>query len=364
MTNNPIPAKLQLTDISSNHLTLLSLLLEREGSDLNTIFSELGVDVPTTNNPVDRVPLVAVIHALEQIREITRDPCSCMKLYQHMKLAHLNTLGFALSCSSSLLDFFQRTERFCAYIGSAFLISIEERDDHYWISGGWNPSVYEDQLKDEPNANLLLECFGYSALGMLKEVYLEPLPIRAISLVGDPDDAVIAAFGQTSDATIKAIKTGASMMGVELDKEVVTASLPGANPQLAREIDQMLLEHLEAIGHTDIVHRCERLIIGGMPVREFNLKTVARKLGMSERVLQRNLRAQGQSFSQVVSRIKKTLAMQYLDEGKKNVDQIAYALGFDSPSNFSRAFRNWTGYSPREYKNRKASGTVAKSPTD
>lgn len=347
------PDNLQLPDISSNHLTLLSLLLERKGSDPSTIFAELGVDVPSTNNPVDRVPLVAVIHALEQIREITGDPCSCMKLYQHMKLAHLNTLGFALSCSSSLLDFFQRAERFCSYLGSAFVISVEEHEDYYLIAGGWNPSMYESQLKDEPNANLLLECFGYSALGMLSEVYLEPLPVRLISLMGEPADAVIEAFYKTSNAIVQTIETGAERISVQLDKDIVTASLPGSNPQLAREIDQMLLEHLEAIGHSDIVHRCERLIIGGMPVREFNLKSVASKLGMSERVLQRNLRSQGQSFSQVVNRIKKTLALQYLDERKKNVDQIAYALGFDSPSNFSRAFRNWTGCSPREYKKRK-----------
>lgn len=347
-TQNSQANNLQLTDISSNHLKLLAWVLERYGMDVNQIFADVGVNIPTTNSPIDRVPLVFVIRVLEHIREISGDPCICLNLYQHMKLTHLNVLGFALSCSSTLFDFFQRAERFWAYIGSAFMVDIEERDDSILIHGRWNTDIYNEQLKNEPGAQLLLESFSYSAIGILQEAYGGPVPAKKIYLQGKPHKQIVAAFKKACNAPVS---TGNDFVGMEIDKKIANVTLPGANPQLARENDQQVIDYLAAINQTDIVHRCERLIIEGMPVGDFNLKLIAQKLGMSERVLHQNLRNQGQSFSGLLNRIRKTLAIQHLQEGKKNISQIAYLLGFDSPSNFSRAFRSWTGQSPREYKN-------------
>ena len=43
------------------------------------------------------------------------------------------------------------------------------------------------------------------------------------------------------------------------------------------------------------------------------------------------------------------LAEQYVREGRYSLSQIAYLLGFSDQSNFSRAFRRWTGQSPGSY---------------
>lgn len=340
---------LQLTDISSNHLTLLSWVLQRHGMDSAAIFAEVGVNAPSTHSPVDRVPLVSVIRVLAHIQKATNNPCIGLELYRYAKLSHLNVLGFALSCSSTLLDFLQRAQRFCGYIGSAFLIEIEEREDHYLLVVRLNPDIYQEQLKDEPNIHLLVESLTYSALGIAHEVYGEKVPTRAVYLFGQPHPQVLAAFECYCNTPPQ---TGADFFAVEVDKTVMHASLPGANPQLARENDKLVVDIMALINQTNIVHRCERLIIDGLPTGDASLKQAASSLGMSERVLQQQLHDQGLSFSSLVNRIKKTLAMQYLQEDKKNISQIAYMLGFDSASNFSRAFRGWTGLSPREYKNK------------
>ena len=344
--NSGIGGNLRLTDVSSNHLTLLSWVLERQGQDPREILGKAGVNLPAMNSPTERIPLVAVLQVMEHIDRITGGPRTCLELYGHMKLAHLNVLGFALSCSSTLLDLFQRTQRFSSYLSSAFSINLEEGSDHYLISASWNPDIYKEQLEQIPNTNRLLECGGYGAIKMIQEAYGGPVSGMRLYLPGESHPAVIEAFAEISQCPIE---TGADFIGAKLAKELCLTRLPGANPQLARLNDEQLMEHMAAMDQTDIVHRCERLIIAGMPDGKFSLKDVARQLGMSERVLQENLRDKGQNFSDVVNRIKKTLAIQYLEEGKKNISQIAYALGFDRPSNFSRAFRSWTGVSPREY---------------
>lgn len=337
---------LRLTDVSSNHLALLSWVLERRGQDIAPILKVLGVHAPATNSPTDRVPLVTILKVMEHIDRLAGNPRTCLDLYGHMKLAHLNVLGFALSCSSNLLDLLLRAQRFSAYLGTAFLIKLDEHADHYQISGHWNPDIYQEQLKHAPNPSRLLECVGYAAVKMLQEAYGGVIPAKKLYLPGNPDVSIVKAFADVAECPIEA---GSSFIGADIAKEVCLRRLPSANPELARINDQQLIDQMVAIDRTDIVHRCERVILAGLSNGKLSLKDTAPQLGMSERALQEALREKGQNFSDLVNRIRKTLAIQHLEEGRKSVSQIAYALGFDRPSNFSRAFRGWTGVSPREY---------------
>ncbi|MBD2860150.1 helix-turn-helix domain-containing protein [Spongiibacter sp. KMU-158] len=348
---NNAAGNLQLTDISSNHLTLLSWVLQRHGMDAGTIFAEANVSAPATNSPTDRVPLVSVIRVLEHIREKTGDPCIGLKLYRYMRLTHLNVLGFALSCSSTLLDFVLRAQRFFGYVGSAFRLEIEELENSFLLRIQMDGAIFQEQLKGEQGTHLLIESFGYSAFGITQEVYGDPVPLLKMYLYGEPHPDVVAEFKTVGGEA--PVITGNDFLGVEVDKVVMKTILPGANPQLARESDELVIELMATISQTNIVHRCERLIMEGLATGDSSLKQVARQMGMSERVLQQHLHDDGLSFSSLVNRIKKTLAIQYLQEDKKNISQIAYMLGFDSASNFSRAFRSWTGFSPREFKNQK-----------
>lgn len=341
------PQNLRLTDTSSNHLSLLAWVLERNGMNAEKLFSEVGARIPSANSPLDRVPLVTVIRLLDRYQEEAQDPCASLKLYRGMKLAHLNVLGFALSCSSTLLDFFERAQRFCNYIGSAFFIDIAQQGDVYLIEGKWNPEIYREQIEGLPNAEVLMVSLGYSALGIMQDLYGERVPLQHIFLPENSHPAVAQAYSDFGEAPVT-LRGGS--IGATISSHIMRTRLPGANPELARENDCKLTEQLATLNEHDIVHRCEQLILEGMSFGELNLKQVARRLGTSERVLRQNLRDHGQNFSTVVNRIKKTLAIQHLQENKKSVAEIAYLLAFDSPSNFSRAFKNWTGLSPREFK--------------
>jgi AraC-like DNA-binding protein len=41
------------------------------------------------------------------------------------------------------------------------------------------------------------------------------------------------------------------------------------------------------------------------------------------------------------------MALHYLGGKKASVNQVAYLVGFAEPAAFSRAFKRWTGTSPR-----------------
>jgi AraC-like DNA-binding protein len=87
-----------------------------------------------------------------------------------------------------------------------------------------------------------------------------------------------------------------------------------------------------------------------------NVDFVARLSGMSRQSLQRQLKANSTTLSTEVITLKKCRAEEFLVETTKSIVEIATTVGFTDSTSFARAFKSWTGESPRDYrKKRKAS---------
>jgi AraC-like DNA-binding protein len=64
--------------------------------------------------------------------------------------------------------------------------------------------------------------------------------------------------------------------------------------------------------------------------------------------LARRLSLEGLSFSRLLEDLKLHLAMRYLADRDLSVSEIAWLLGYQEIGAFSRAFKHWTGKTPRE----------------
>jgi AraC-like DNA-binding protein len=84
---------------------------------------------------------------------------------------------------------------------------------------------------------------------------------------------------------------------------------------------------------------------GGRPT----LATIAKKVAMSPRTLNRRLAEEGLVFSSLRDSLRKELAESYLRHGSMTVAEVSYLLGFSQPSAFHRAFKRWTGSPPLLY---------------
>ncbi len=87
-------------------------------------------------------------------------------------------------------------------------------------------------------------------------------------------------------------------------------------------------------------------------IHEFNLTTerVAEIFGLNRRTLARKLQARGTSVTQVLAEMRKTLAEKELNNTDRQISEIAAMVGYLDPTVFSRAFKRWTGMSPREFR--------------
>lgn len=82
------------------------------------------------------------------------------------------------------------------------------------------------------------------------------------------------------------------------------------------------------------------------------LEQAAAAQAMSARTLRRRLVDLGSSYQLMMEQMRRGRAVELLVHSDDSVDCIAQRLGYADPSNFGRAFRRWTGVSPRQYRQR------------
>jgi len=76
----------------------------------------------------------------------------------------------------------------------------------------------------------------------------------------------------------------------------------------------------------------------------------ARICGYERRRLSRELRERGTTISKEIAKLRSQKAEQDLVNTNRRIADIAQTVGFTDPTVFSRAFKNWTGQSPQEYR--------------
>lgn len=80
--------------------------------------------------------------------------------------------------------------------------------------------------------------------------------------------------------------------------------------------------------------------------QELTIENVASYFGYSVRNLTRLFTRSGLRFVRYLNYLRVVRAIELLADGKMNVEQTAYFVGFSSPNSFSRVFRQLTGSSP------------------
>lgn len=84
--------------------------------------------------------------------------------------------------------------------------------------------------------------------------------------------------------------------------------------------------------------------------RQPDISDVAKELGMSSRTLQRRIASEGTNFRKILNEERCELAKFYLPQPALELNEVAYLLGYENPNSFIRAFRDWEGTTPGQWK--------------
>lgn len=96
-----------------------------------------------------------------------------------------------------------------------------------------------------------------------------------------------------------------------------------------------------------LVHR---LVEDALPYRRPTIDRVSARLGSSTRTLQRSLERWGVTFEDIVDETRRCRALELVACPSCSMAEIACLLGYSDHAHFNRAFRRWTGLSPRAFR--------------
>jgi AraC-like DNA-binding protein len=121
-----------------------------------------------------------------------------------------------------------------------------------------------------------------------------------------------------------------------------------------RDLQQMLLR---ALPLTVLQYRRDRLLV--QKVRQLlkdqtnqscTAESLAEQLHVSTRTLHRQLREEGASLQDMKDWARRDKSIELLIRSKRSIKQVSLAVGFQSEKSFARAFKQWTGKTPKEYR--------------
>lgn len=159
-------------------------------------------------------------------------------------------------------------------------------------------------------------------------------PAPADSSVHDRYFGVPVTFGAPGDT-------------MTFDAGVLDLPLKTASATMAALLEARIKELAPALATVDpLLDRVRRALSQMLDEKRTDVDELAKRLGTSKRSLQRSLGDLGTSHSEMLDRLRKERAFQLLDRGLKVAD-VASELAFTAPSAFFRAYRRWTGTSPK-----------------
>ncbi|WP_398497513.1 AraC family transcriptional regulator [Variovorax sp.] len=125
-----------------------------------------------------------------------------------------------------------------------------------------------------------------------------------------------------------------------------------------------------ALPLTILQYRRDRLL--GQRVRELlrsraaettTAEALATLLNVSSRTLHRQLQEEGSSLQALKNEVRHELAVDLLRRTHRPIKQVALAAGFRNEKSFSRAFLQWTGLAPRDFRQQAATPAPGTSRT-
>ncbi len=133
------------------------------------------------------------------------------------------------------------------------------------------------------------------------------------------------------------------------DATILDQPLPQSSPQSAALYKKLCEEKSIERNQGDIAWRLWQIIVED-PAQPPSLKSAAEQLHCSSRTLSRKLSAQGWQYQQLIDQVREIHARRYLSDPTLSITRIGQRLGYANSSSFHRAFKKWSGLSPRAFR--------------
>lgn len=305
-----------------------------------------GLQEDDIRDPDARIPMSAAVEMLTAGVEYTGDTDLGLHIAERAALSSFDVHFYAMASSATLGEAFERLCRYQRLIHETSRIELTVSGSRTTLRHSLPGGI----AVPRQSAEFLLAAW-VRAGRTITGVDWTPIEVRFGHM--SPRDPAEHARIFRSAVLFSAGENSLAFDSTLLDTPCLTpdATLLGL---LDRFADDRLARAPHAATIADRVrHELTFELSGGEPTAT----RIAARLRMSVRSLNRGLAAEGATFRDILESVRAELASRHLSDTRLSISEIAFLLGFAELSSFHRAFKRWTGQSPRDFRHN-LSGSV------
>lgn len=316
-------------------------VLNARGIDTAHVFEGTGLDSAAVETHAFRVSSSQILRAFKNISDKCWDPYLPYDIGSNVHLSAYGLYGYALLCCTNYenaVDFATRYHHLAApTVDMDFTFADGEQ--------GWNiEPVASDHV--DPSFYAFLVCLQVGihrslhrdVMGPEFEPHLLELRFTERTTYSIPPEAA----GK--------IRFGTARNRFHVAPEWIYRKLELGNALTFQQIVQICDTELSELLMYDGLSGQIRKVLLENAAFSSNMDAIAKHLGLTSRTLRRHLKQESTTFSSIVDSTRAELALRYLRSAELSTEEIAYILGFSETASFVRAFKRWTGKTPRTYR--------------
>ena len=314
---------------------LIWVTLQKRGFDAFAVFKAAGVDHTKLGDGNARYRLDEMTSLWREGLRETGDPCFAIDVGKHWAPTTFHALGFAWLASHTLKDALVRFARYTRIVNNSISARVETHGAHLHLM----METSEDDSRIHPIARDAGLAAVITMCRLLCGENFSPVEIQITRSKSDCHEDLTKFVGCP-------IVYNCDQNQTLFDRIIAEKRLPTGNSELAKVNEDVAMKYLNSIDGASIMMQVKAKLIEMMPQGQVSEEMIAVELNVSLRTLQRKLREEKTSYSQIYKSIRQEMAGEYIQDSQMSMTEIAYLLGFSEQANFTRAFRRWYGTSP------------------
>jgi AraC-like DNA-binding protein len=338
---HPAPITVSATLLSQTFIYLNSLQV-----DIDAFLYSLDLDPKPLKSPDARIPIETYLRIQDEAAVFVNDPYFGLHVGEYAEAGSWSILGYMMMNCRNVGEAFEKSVRYSRIIGNLIEVRIERKLNKSRLIFFTSPQA------PELSRHCLDTSFSTTICMMQNFTAVDMHPLEVTFSYAEPQSR--SEYERIFQCPILFSQKENSFT---IDASVFNTPILMANPSLLQHFEKYAQEFLAELDrrneHTGVV---TKLILAHLDDEALSIENVAREMSISVRTLQKRLDEEGVIFSDLLREIRRKLAQKYLRENY-SVEQITYLLGFSEPSAFRKAFKKWSGVTPREYREQSFSTT-------
>ena len=329
------------SSIPSQYLLVLVALAVERGCAPERLFHNTGLGLDTLSSPGSRIDEVQADQIIANALEATGDFSLGLTVGQQLNMGAHAVVGQTFLACANLMEVIDTLIRY-----GPLLNGRQARIDHYKDLDAGRIGLTLSLTSPPTSIRFSHEVIFSAAQKALSDLLQTPAVDVEISLPYDkPRDtnAFIEIFGNN-------VRFNADNATLSTPEAQTREPLPTSNPTLRALYDaecaRLLADLSDNASCTERTLAALNKLEGQYP----GLDQMASMLHMSTRTYRRRLQEESASFQTLLDSTRCKHARQLLRHPELSVDRVAQRLGFSDVSNFRRAFIQWTGESPSQWR--------------